>query len=410
MRYFISLLVFVIVTACSRDLPVQGTLGSYQTEIKPIKSQTLSIDFSMHYDSLFSYLQFRPGKVLFNSKNQSDVDFPLELMLLQKPRMQVVSGGKVSLQLPLKIEARPNVAGINTGLIQAKSNLNVDFQWNWQDINHHQVDQLHVNYQWISKPEIRLLGFPVQVHGVVDPLLQRQLPNMQERVLTRLNQSLSSNSLANLLNRVRMNYASPLGSIALSAADVDLHALQFNAEGLTGKLLVRTALHVGDTLNVQTNRWLEMKYQNQALPFQVLISYEKLKSILLQELHLKDDQLSIQGDSLGLHVALKGYAKVQSAANFTVLPVQMNSSTIGVHVKDLSISGLPFFMRAHVKRKMMKSLNTYRWSGKDALSLLKQNSWGLTLANGNVQIQQIYYTPVGLSVSGEIQGNWELRK
>ena len=145
MRYFISLLVFVIVTACSRDLPVQGTLGSYQTEIKPIKPQTLSIDFSMHYDSLFSYLQFRPGKVLFNSKNQSDIDFPLELMLLQKPRLQVVSGAKVSLQLPLKIEARPNVAGINTGLIQAKSNLNVDFQWNWQDINHHQVDQLHVN-------------------------------------------------------------------------------------------------------------------------------------------------------------------------------------------------------------------------------------------------------------------------
>jgi hypothetical protein len=410
MRYFISLFVFVIVTACSRDLPVHGTLGSYQTEIKPIKPQTLSIDFSMHYDSLFSYLQFRPGKVLFNSKNQSDVDFPLELMLLQKPRIQVVSGAKVSLQLPLKIEARPNVAGINTGLIQAKSNLNVDFQWNWQDINHHQVDQLHVNYQWISKPEIRLLGFPVQVHGVVDPLLQRQLPNMQERVLTRLNQSLSPNSLANLLNRVRMNYASPLGSIALRAADVDLHALQFNDEGLTGKLLVRTALHVGDTLNVQTNRWLEMKYQSQALPFQVLISYEKLKSILLQELHLKDDQLSFQGDSLGLHVKLQGYAKVQSAANFTVLPVQMNSNTIGVYVKDLSISGLPFFMRAHVKRKMMKSLNTYRWYGKDALSLLKQNSWGLTLANGNVQIQQIYYTPVGLSVSGEIQGNWELRK
>jgi hypothetical protein len=153
-----------------------------------------------------------------------------------------------------------------------------------------------------------------------------------------------------------------------------------------------------------------MKYQNQALPFQVLLSYEKLKSILLQELHLKDDQLSIQGDSLGLHVALKGYAKVQSAANFTVLPVQMNSNTLGVHVKDLSFSGLPFFMRAHVKHKMMKSLNSYRWSGKDALSLLKQNSWGLNLANGNVQIQQIYYTPVGLSVSGEIQGNWELRK
>lgn len=410
MRYFLCLLVLWITTACRRDLPIQGTVGIYQTELKQIRTQTLSIDFLMHYDSLFSYLQFGPGKVLFNSKNQTGVDFPLELMLLQKPRIQLGSGGKIGVQLPVKIEARPNIAGINTGLIQAKSNLNFDFNWNWQDINHHQVDQLRVSYQWISKPEIRLVGFPVQVHGVVDPLLQRQLPNMQERVLVQINQSLSPNSLAKLLNRASMNYASPMGSIALRAADVDLHSVQFDSEGLSGKLLVRTALHVGDTLKAQTNRWLEMKYQNEALPFQVFLSYEKLTGILLQSLHFKEDQLRIQGDSLGLHVTIQGIAKIRSTANLTLLPMQLNSNTLGVFYKDVSVSGVPFFLRGHVKRKMIKSLNAFKWSGVDALRLLNQNTWGLALTNGNVQINQVSYTPLGLGVTGEIRGNWGLRK
>ena len=410
MRYFVIFLALVISTACRNNLPVRGTESHFQMELTPIRPQTLAVEFSMRYDSLFSYLNFSPGKIIFDSKNQAGVDFPLQLVLLQNPRIQVEAGGKIGLHLPVKIEARPNVAGINAGLIQAKSNLKVDFQWNWQDINHHQIDQFRINYQWISKPEIRLMGFPVQVQGVVDPLVQRHLPSMQDLVLARLNQSLSPNSLVNLLNRVNMNYQSPLGAIALRAADVDVHALQFNSVGLAGKLLVRTALHVGDTLTRQTNRWLEMKYQNQALPFQVELSYDKLTAILSQSMKLKTEQLRIQGDSLGLHVVLKGFGAERSEALLTLIPVQLDSNTVGVQLKDMSVTGVPFFIRGHIKCKVFKVINAYKWSSVDALKLLNQNTWGLALSKGDVRILQVAYTPKGLGVAGEIRGNWELRK
>ena len=389
---------------------MQGTEGRYQPTILPVQSKTIAIDFSMHYDSLFSYLGLTPGNVIFDAKNQSGVDFPLQIALLQKPRIFVGASNKIAFHLPVKIDAKPNVAGINTGLIQAKSNLKFDFSWDWQDINHHKIDQFTVNYQWIIKPEMRIMGFPVQVHGVVDPLIQRQLPNMQERVLSRLNQSLSPNSLADLLNRVSMNYPSPLGYIALRAADVDLHALQFNAEGLSGKLLVRTALQVGDTLSAQSNRWLEMKYQHQALPFQVLLSYGNLTEILRKSMRLKEDQIHLLGDTLGLHVVLKGYGGTGSAANLTLVPVLLDANKVGVKLKYLTIEGVPFFVRGHVKRKISKALQAFTWSTTDALTLLKQNSWGLSLLQGDVQIQQVDYTPKGLAFRGEIRGNWELRK
>jgi hypothetical protein len=410
MRYFIYLLVFIFATSCRNNLPIRGTASQFQTELTPIRSQILAVDFSMRYDSLFSYLAFHPGSVIFDSKNQSGIDFPLQVALLQMPRIQVESGGKIGLQLPVKVEARPNLAGINTGLIQAKSNLLLNFQWDWRDINHHTIDQFNINYQWISKPEIRLMGFPVQVQGVVDPLLQRQLPNMQALILTKLNQTLRPNALANLLNRVNMNYSSPFGTIALRAADVDVHALQFNPVGLTGKLLIRTALHVGDTLTPQTNRWLEMKYQNQALPFQVQLSYERLTTILLQSMKLKYEQFQIHGDSLGLHVVLKGFGTDNAEAILTLIPTQLDSNTVGVQLKDMSVNGVPFFIRGHIKRKVFKAIHAYKWSTVDALKLLNQNTWGLALSNGDVQIQQVTYTPKGLGVSGEIRGNWELRK
>ncbi len=410
MRYFTILWVFICLSACRRDIPLQGTLGHYQSSITAVRSQTIAIDFSIQYDSLFSYLKFVPGKVLFDASNQSFVDFPLQVVLLQMPRILVGASNKIGFQIPVKIDAKPNLAGINTGLIQAKSNLMFDFAWNWQDINHHQIDQFHVNYQWITKPEMRLMGFPVQVHGVVDPLIQRHLPKLQERVLDRLNQSLSPNALVSLLNRVSMSYVSPMGQIALRSADIDIHGLSFNSSGLAGKLLVRSALQVGDSLSTQPNRWLEMKDQSQALPFQVFVSYNNLAQVIRQSLHLKEDQLHIHGDTLGLHVALNGFGAASSAANMVIFPVLVDSTHLGFQLKSLSVEGVPFFMRGHVKRKVSMALQGYRWSSLDAMSLLKQNSWGLTWLRGDVQIHRLAYTSQGLGFTGEIRGNWELRK
>jgi hypothetical protein len=314
------------------------------------------------------------------------------------------------LELPVKIDACPNIAGINTGLIQAKSNMALAFQWNWKDINHHQVVLQNLNYQWISKPEMRVLGFPVQVQGIVDPMIQRQLPTMQANVSERLNQALSPSALRNLLNRVDMNYASPLGQVSLRSADVDVHDLTFNSSGISGMLLVRTALFLGESDVIQPNRWLEMKDLNQPLPFQVSLDYDKLSGLISQSLHAKPANMMIRGDSLGLHVQFKGLGTSNAIANIIVVPALLDSSKIGLNVKGFQVEGVPFFLRGHAKRNVLKALMAYSWSSTEALNLFKQNTWGLSLSNGELRIQQLTYSEKGLGVVGEIRGNWELRK
>ena len=410
MRNILLLLLLVFVAACKRQSLVQGTPAQFLLASPAVRSQTVAINFSMRYDSLFRYFQLTPGKLLFDSQKQEGIDFPLQIALLQQPRLQVGSPGNTTLELPVKIDARPNIAGINTGLIQAKSNMALAFQWNWQDINHHQLVLQSLNYQWISKPEMRVLGFPVQVQGIVDPMIQRQIPAMQEKVAERLNQALSPSALRNLLNRVEMNYASPLGQVSLRSADVDVHDLTFNSSEIAGKLLVRTALILGESDVNQPNRWLEMKDLNQPLPFQVSLDYDKLSGLISQSLHAKPANMMIRGDSLGLHVQVKGLGTSRAIAKMIVVPALLHSSKIGLNVKEFQVVGVPFFLRGHVRRKVLKALMAYSWSSSEALSLLKQNTWGLALSNGELRIQQLTYSDKGLGVMGEIRGNWELRK
>ncbi len=410
MRYLYLLVISLFFVACKHQLPVLGTPARYQESLPIVRPQTISMDFSMRYDSLYSYLQLAPGKVLFDSKNQSGMDFPLRLMLLQKPQILVGNKGNIGLQLPVNVEARPNIAGINTGLIQAKTKLFIDFDWNWQDINHHRIESLRLNYEWMAKPEMRVLGFPVQVHGIVDPLIQRQLPEMQARALNRLNQAVKPNAIADLLNQVNMQYASPIGLMTLQSADVDLHDVRFNTEGLVGKLLVRTALHVGDSLGNQPNRWLEMNSQSQALPFQVMLSFDKLNTLLVQSLHLKENQLQLHGDSNGLHAQLSGYGSRRAKTKLIVVPMLHDSSHIGLSLQALSLEGVPFFMRGHFKRKVTRFLGSYIWSANEVPSLLNQNTWGLGLQHGQVILRQLTFSQKGIGITGEIAGNWELRK
>jgi hypothetical protein len=107
---------------------------------------------------------------------------------------------------------------------------------------------------------------------------------------------------------------------------------------------------------------------------------------------------------------LKGFGAERSEALLTLIPVQLDSNTVGVQLKDMSVTGVPFFIRGHINGKVFKAINAYKWSSVDALKLLNQNTWGLALSKGDVRIQQVTYTPKGIGLTGEIRGNWELRK
>lgn len=411
MRYIIFVLWIFLLGACRRSIPMQGVVADYQEYTPKVIPKTIAIDFDIAYDSLFTYFNLRAGRTLYDSKNQSGIDFPLQLRLIQKPQVQIRRSGNVGIVLPVQIEASPKLAGINTGLIQAKSNLMFDFKWNWTDINHRDISELNLGYHWVSMPEMKVLGFPVQVQGIVDPLIQRQLPETQANLSQQLNRFLSPTALSGILNSIPMSYSTEYGMIGLHASEVDLKNVLFQNKGLHGILQVRTALDIGDVIEpANPNRWVELQSASNRLPFRFTLSYQRIVQLIKNIPEFKSYQFNITSDTSTIIVDLKSVYGKQMNSEIRVKPVLVGVNTIGLQVVSMELTGVPFLFRGHLKHKIISALNQFQFGGNVALQSFNQNSWGLQLEKGNVKIDKLIFNRFGLGLIGDISGNWVLRK
>jgi hypothetical protein len=225
-----------------------------------------------------------------------------------------------------------------------------------------------------------------------------------------LNEVFSPNSLSSIINQVKMKYPSPLGNISLLPADVDMKDVQLTQQGIGGKLIVRTALLLGDSLRSNPNRWVELQPGGKNLPFQVLLSYPQLQAWMTKSLQLLDGQLELRGDSLGLHVHLSGYGRKRAEANMRLVPMLKSANGIGLNLNETHIRGVSFLFQGYFRRKVERAIQSYTWSSAEALTLINQNVWGLRLENGEINLSQLVYTPNGIGVIGDIRGDWQLKK
>ena len=411
MRYTLYIFICFLIFSCKRIEPLQGTLATYSKNSVKVQAKIILVDFSLSYDSLLSYLNLEKGQSLYNSEKQSGIDFPLRLDLIGKPQISVRKVNNVLLNLPVEVMAKPNIAGINTGLIQAKSTIQLDFKWFWKDINHHQVDDLRIGYSWIAKPEMRVLGFPVQVHGIVDPMVQKNLPDIQTKIDREVNQWLSPKNLGNLINRMPMNYPTELGEIRLVSADVDLKDLTFEEKKISGRLHVRTALSMSDEIESQnSNRWVELHSTGNKLPFHVDYSFGRLEKMIASSLKIKEKQVKVWADSTDMQVKLVGLAGANSTIQLSVKPLLLADGRISMSWSNIEINGIAFWARGITKRRIEKGMQLFVWSVGPYLNRFNQNAWGLKLKDGKLSISSLYYTKNSLGILGEIGGNWELKK
>jgi hypothetical protein len=411
MRYFYSILVGLLIFACKRIEPLQGLTASFQQQAPPIQSKTIKIEFNMSYDSLFSFIGMQKGSTLFNSEKQAGLDFPIRLNLLNQPRIVAGKTDYVQLFFPVEVMAKPNIAGINAGLIQAKANLQVDFKWLWKDINHHQVDDIRLRYSWLAKPEMRVLGFPVSVQGIVDPLIQKRLPEIQTKLDSQVNQWLSPSNLIGIINRFPMNYPSEIGYVSLSSADVDIKNLSFEEQFAHANLQVRTALTIGDEINSQSaNRWVDLQSAGNRLPIRVDYSFIRLKKLIAVSLKIKEEQIALRADSAAIHVELKGLSREKSTIQIDVKPLLLPDGRISTSWTNIHMQGIPVIMKGMTKRRIARGLQSFVWSVDSYLNTFNQNSWGLKLRKGKLSISALYFTPRSVGILGDIGGNWELKK
>ncbi len=411
MRYFYFILLSFLFLACKRIEPLQGTMASFQKQALPIQSKTIRIDFKMSYDSLFSLTGVQKGSTLFNSEKQPGLDFPLKLDLLNKPQFKLAKADYLQLDLPVQVVAKPNIAGINTGLIQAKANLQLQFKWLWKDINHHQVDDIRLRYSWLAKPEMRVLGFPVSVQGIVDPLIQKSLPDIQTKIGNQISHWLRPTNLSYLINQIPMNYPSDWGNVALESADIDMKDISLGANDLRGNLFVRTSLLIGDNpMNPSPNRWVELTAYGNQLPFRVDYSYQRLAKILANSLKVKLGQVSVVADSSTVHVTIRGLVGAQSTVQIRLKPLLLKDGRLAATWSSIELDGVPFYLRGLSRRKMERGLQSFAWSPESAVSKLNEHVSGLNLSDSKLLISSLYYTQTGIGLLGVIEGNWELKK
>ncbi len=411
MRYYIIILASLLFFACKRIEPLQGTIASFQKQSPQIQSKTIRIDFKVSYDSLFSLLGIQKGGTLYNSEKQPGLDFPLKLDLLNKPQIKIGKPDYLQLDLPVQVVAKPNIAGINTGLIQAKANLQLELKWLWKDINHHQVDDVRLRYSWLAKPEMRVLGFPIAVQGIVDPLIQKSLPDIQTKIGDQFSKFLQPANLNHVINRIPMNYPSDWGNVALESADIDMKDITFAANHLHGNLLVRTALTIGDKPeNPSPNRWVELHSNGKQLPFRVDFSYQRLTKILASSLKIKEEQVIIVADSSTVHVKLLGLSGARSAVLIRLRPLLLKDGRLAASWSSMELEGMPFYLRGLSKRRIEKGMQSFVWSPESTVNLLNDHVSGLKLSDAKLLISSLYFTQGGIGLFGVIEGNWELKK
>ena len=176
MRIYLFLLL-VFISSCAKTLvpaPI-AEKSVYVDRFPAIKSGLTTIDFSLSYDSLFALSQLKPGSVLYqNSIGSSAIDFPLDVRLLAPIQLQAIQNDHISLSLPVRMVAKPELAGISAGTVSGDLAMKVQLKWNLASINALQVKEVAYDYQWIQKPSVKVMGFPVNVSGVVDQLLNQK--------------------------------------------------------------------------------------------------------------------------------------------------------------------------------------------------------------------------------------------
>lgn len=418
MRVYLFFLLFFI-SSCAKTLvpaPV-AEKSVYVDHFPAIKSGLTTIDFSLSYDSLFALSQLKTGSVLFqNSSASSIIDFPLDVRLLAPIQLQAIQKDHISLSLPIRMMAKPELAGISAGTVSGDLAMKVQLKWNLASINALQVKEVAYDYQWTQKPSVKVMGFPVNVSGVVDQLLNQKKAMILAQMQEQLNASIKK--IATKPFAFQSFFSdSPSGyRIEPSASSaLDLRDLSFEQSSIKGQLRYMGGFKVVSGQNNLTNLLIPVKDLPGAgkpiLPFQFQLSGPELIAALKENnpSWKGNGVLVFQKEGLGFQLAqFKGKSsKLAIDFDFVIYP----DNSVGIQVRQSRLQGLSFpasLFKGRIQKKLQSQAAAFRFQSNQILNRLPSS---ITLTkNGRVRFQKIYFDSCSVLFEGAFEGNWSLAK
>ena len=389
----------------------------YVDRFPALKPGLTTIDFSLSFDSLLALSQLKAGSVLYqNSAASSVIDFPLDVRLLAPIQLQALQKDHISLSLPVRMSAKPELAGISAGLVTGDLAMKVQLKLNLANLSSLHVKEVAYDYEWIQKPSVKVMGFPVNVSGVVDQLFNQKKALILAQMQEQLNASIR-NIVTKPFSLQSFIPDSPIGyrfEPSVTSA-LDLRDLSFEQTGIKGQLRYLGGFKVVSGQNNLKPIFIPVKdlpgVTKPTLPFQFQLSGpELIDQIKSTNSSLKGvGSFTFQKEGLGFQlVQFRGKSsKLEVDFDFVIYP----DNSVGIQLKNTRLQGLSFpasLFKGNIQRKLSAQAAAFRFKPSQILSRLPSS---ITLAkNGRVRFQKIYFDSSSVLIEGAFEGNWSLAK
>jgi hypothetical protein len=409
MRYiFIFLLGFLF--SCKTVSVPEGVAARYATTLPIPELATIKVKTYINFDSL-AQTYFRIGQTVINSQSTNALGFPFMGKLNQRVRFHNLGDNCLQILAPINWEAKPEIAGISAGLMVAKSTVGMEIQLLGQSLINYRIDDLILSNQWIDKPSVKVLGFPVQVGGVVDRLLIPKIPQLATALKGQLNSYLTPKTLENFISKA---ISTPAG-IEVDQLNLDIQNLQIKEAGIEADFLLQSRLSFGQNLrgSIIQPRIKQLPNVGNTLNFGVNYSMQEIRMMLANQ--LKTDfsfiSLVLSLDKKDFICQVKAVGKPEIILFFR--PILISDSSIGIQVRSLSLAKLGFWkglFATSVKQRIVRNIHAQRMHSDQLLSRMPMALQGLHLANPHLTFDHIFYSDDSIRLLGKLSGDWTLRK
>ena len=184
---YTSLGFLLFFTSCKTSIPnVSSSKIVYFEEQIEVPSSTLVLSIKMSYDSILGKLNYKNGKTLVDIREESGSD-PLLIQLANTPKIVKQNNRFFITNCLLNFRTKPSIAGINAGWIEGKIKMDLQLDVNKLATNQFNFSSCAYQYEWIEKPQVKMMGFSVNVASILDKYIQSREEKLREAFLLKIN-------------------------------------------------------------------------------------------------------------------------------------------------------------------------------------------------------------------------------
>lgn len=424
---YIYWICFIILglSSCKKLETTSAIVGSFRQSVSHQSTGVTAIQFSISYDTLFKWIGAKKGKELYHSKNDKNAPFPLKMIQDGPFEIFVSSGNSIQLKVPIAWEAEPSLSGFSAGIVRGKMQIEINSKIDLSDYQNIKVSQSELNYHWIEKPSIKVLGFGVNVTGVIDQMIQSKKASILENLNHYTTKSLQFNHWEKSINDLLKPMVFQDFIFHNYHTSIDFANLSLNKNGLNGIIRIKSHIELADKLNVLAyNLPLLVRFEKikqdslSSIDFNLNVSYSYLKKLVIENLKNSYPNSEVnfevnQIDSSGILCKMKGLKGKNSMLSFQLIPVIKSMNKLGVSTREIQLSQLSFpssLLKKYIKRRINQQLNVYELDIDHKIQELLSNNNLIEPQGYQLKLNEISFNNQSVNLTGKVFGQYTLKK